>query len=57
MSAWICKRSLRDCLVSSILFGVLAVRFTMLVEPLCAFWPFEIMPFAGTKTECNQDGE
>jgi len=61
MSAQICKRSFRDGSVSRILFGRLAMSlsmcFTVFVEKPGAVRPIEIMPFAGTKTECNEDGE
>jgi hypothetical protein len=40
--------------VSGILFGVLTVTLSVFVKTLGFL---EIMPFAGTKTECNQDGE
>jgi hypothetical protein len=54
MFAWICKRSLRNDSVSRVRLGMLTVFFAVFVETLGIL---EFMPFAGTKTECNQNGE
>jgi hypothetical protein len=58
MSTKICKRSFRDSSVGGILLGVLSMSLSMNFSVFVKTPGFlEFMPFAGTKTECNQDGE